>query len=55
MVQEEVVLGPDQMSIHPTNACQLNCIGCWHYSALLKEPKSNDWRKNNLTLRYTKT
>jgi radical SAM protein with 4Fe4S-binding SPASM domain len=47
--RQKPVMGPFEVDIHITNACQLDCIGCWHYSPLLVEPKPIAWKSKHLT------
>jgi radical SAM protein with 4Fe4S-binding SPASM domain len=49
-VLKKKAVGPYFVEIRPTNACQLNCVGCWNYSPYLKIPKTLEWKKQHLSL-----
>ncbi len=42
------VVGPQSIGIALTNACNLNCVTCWSYSALRRELPRADWRRQRL-------
>ncbi|MDX1932968.1 MAG: radical SAM protein [Capsulimonadales bacterium] len=42
-------LGPESLGIALTNACNLNCITCWTYSALRAERPSAEWMRRRLS------
>lgn len=49
----KVTYGPRYVTLDITNKCNLNCIGCWTYSPLIKINKPNkEWFKQEL--RYDK-
>jgi radical SAM protein with 4Fe4S-binding SPASM domain len=49
MIEGKALLGPQNITIHPTNACQLNCTACWHYSPYITSAKPLEWRKSHLS------
>jgi MoaA/NifB/PqqE/SkfB family radical SAM enzyme len=40
--------------IRPTNACQLDCLGCWYYGQNV-DGKSTDWKRKSLSLEKCRT
>jgi len=40
--------GPDFIRIGASRECNFNCMMCWNYSPLLKEPKSKQWKRIKL-------
>ncbi len=45
---EVPVLGPESIGIVPINACNLNCISCWTYSALNPKKPDLSWQRQIL-------
>jgi MoaA/NifB/PqqE/SkfB family radical SAM enzyme len=41
------VLAPRYAEVRPTNACQLDCVGCWYYSPHVA-PKPAAWKRQQL-------
>ncbi|MEC7987739.1 MAG: radical SAM protein [Myxococcota bacterium] len=41
--------GPVSVHIDVTNGCNAACITCWDHSPLLKNPRSNDWKRRRLS------
>lgn len=41
------VLAPSYAEIRPTNACQLDCVGCWYYSPHVAPPQAA-WKRQQL-------
>jgi radical SAM protein with 4Fe4S-binding SPASM domain len=41
-------LGPDSVGIVPSNACNLNCVSCWSYSALNAAKPPLSWQRQQL-------
>jgi len=46
---EEAFVGPDIVTVDPTNRCNNNCLGCWTRSPLLgEEMQSSEWMNREL-------
>ena len=44
-IQRKLIPTPKYVTIDLTNSCNLNCIGCWTYSPLLKDKEaSKEWK-----------
>lgn len=41
----EVRRGPETVHIDLSNACNLNCIGCWNHSPYLTRPRPAEWKR----------
>jgi len=37
--------GPEVIRIGISRSCNFDCLTCWHYSPLLKNPKPKEWKK----------
>jgi len=44
-----VYTGPQTVHIDITNACNTNCVTCWDHSPSLKTPRSQDWKKQQMS------
>lgn len=40
--------GPETLHVDLTNACNFDCVYCWHYSPLRAQPVTADWRSRRL-------
>lgn len=55
ILTDEVFLGPRILELDLTNNCNLNCVGCWCHSDLLKEKKlSGDKKRMRLPFELVK-
>ncbi len=50
----EAKYGPEYVTLDITNKCNLNCIGCWTYSPLLKNKPPQNWFKQEVSYKTIK-
>src|SRR4030042_1351100 len=48
IMTRKVLTGPTEVSVDLTRRCSTDCIMCWYWSPLLKNPPSPEWASQHI-------
>lgn len=44
-------MGPQKVQFRIVNACNFNCVFCWHHSSFKTKPRSEEWKRQKIDTR----